>query len=105
MPKYLYAYHGGSQPATPEEGEKVTKAWMDWVGGLGKSMIDVGNPTGPSKTLAPGGKVSNGGGSSAVSGYSIVEAKSLDDAIMMAKSCPQLAAQGTIEVAEIVPLM
>jgi len=105
MPKYLYAYHGGNQPATPDEGEKVTKSWIDWVGSLGKSMVDVGNPTGPSKTVAPGGKLSNGGGAAAVTGYSIVEAKSLDDAIMMAKSCPQLAAQGTIEVAEIVPLM
>lgn len=105
MPKYLYAYHGGSQPATPEEGEQVTKAWVDWIGGLGKAMIDVGNPTGPSRTLAPGGKVSDGGGSAAVTGYSIVEARDLDDAVKMAKGCPQLLAKGTIEVAQIVPLM
>ncbi|HVY51911.1 MAG TPA: hypothetical protein VHA07_10185 [Devosia sp.] len=105
MTKFLFAYHGGDQPASPAEGEKVTKAWMDWIGGLGKAMIDPGNPTAGSKTILPGGKVSSNGADHAVTGYSIVEAKSLDDAMKMAKSCPQLAANGTVEVAEIVPIM
>ena len=105
MPKFLYAYHGGSQPASPEEGEKVMKAWMDWIGGLGKAMVDVGNPTGPSKVVSAGGKTTSGGGANAVTGYSVVEAKSLDDAIKMAKDCPQLLAKGTIEVAELMPVM
>ena len=105
MTKYLFAYHGGSQPATPQEGEKVTKAWMDWIGGLGKAMVDPGNPTSSSKTVLPGGKISANGADHAVTGYSIVEAKSLDDAIKMAKDCPQLMAKGTVEVAEIMPIM
>lgn len=105
MTKYLFAYHGGSQPATPQEGEKVTKAWMDWIGGLGTAMVDPGNPTGSNKTILPGGKVSSNGADHAVTGYSIVEATSLDDAIKMAKDCPQLMAKGTVEVAEIMPIM
>jgi hypothetical protein len=105
MPKFLYAYHGGNQPATPAEGEKTMKAWMDWIGNLGKAMVDPGNPTSKSKMLSPGGKVVDGGGSNAVSGYSVVEAANLDAAIKMAKDCPQLAANGSIEVAEIVPAM
>ena len=105
MPKYLLAYHGGMQPASPAEGEKVMKAWMDWIGGLGKAMVDAGNPTGPSRTLAPGGKVSDGGGNAAVTGYSILEAASLDEAVRLSKGCPQLLANGTVEVAEIMPVM
>jgi hypothetical protein len=46
MTKYLLNYHGGSMPETPAEGEKVMKAWMDWLGGLGKSVVDAGNPAG-----------------------------------------------------------
>ena len=105
MPKYLLSYHGGSAPDSPAEGEKVMKAWMDWMGGLGKALVDGGNPTGPSKTIGAKGKVSAGGGSNPVTGYSIVEAKTLDDAVTMSKGCPQIASGGTIEVSELTPIM
>jgi hypothetical protein len=105
MPKYLLAYHGGSQPATPEEGAKVTQSWRDWIAGLGDAIVDVGNPTGPAKMLAPNGGVTLGGGDAAVSGYTILQADTLDAAVGLAKGCPQLKANGMIQVAEIVPLM
>ena len=105
MTKYLYSYHGGNQPSSPAEGEKTMKAWMDWIGSLGDKMVDVGNPTAGSKMIASNGRVSDGAGSSAVTGYSIVEAASFDEAVKWAKSCPQLAAMGTVEVSEITPVM
>ncbi|MEO8883410.1 MAG: YciI family protein [Devosia sp.] len=105
MTKFLLVYHGGNAPSSKEEGEKVMAAWGQWIGGLGKALVDVGNPTGAAKTVAPGGKVSNGGGSNATTGYSILEAASLDAAVAAVKGCPQLAAGGTIEVAEITPVM
>lgn len=104
MTKYLLSYHGGSMPETPQEGEKVMKAWNDWMGTLGKSLVDGGNPTGKSKTIAPGGKVADGGGSNAVSGYSILEAASLDDAVTLARGCPQISAGGSIEIGELVSM-
>ena len=99
MPKFLLAYHGGSMPETPEEGEKVMKQWMDWLGGMGAAAIDPGNPVGMSKTVSASG-VEDNGGSNPLSGYSIVEASSMDAAIEMAKGCPILP-DGTVEVAEI----
>jgi YCII-related domain len=105
MTKYLLAYHGGTMPASKEDGEKSMAAWMAWIGGLGAAVLDVGNPTtGNSKTVAPGFKLSNGG-STTITGYSIVEAASLDKAVDLTKNCPQLAAGGTIEVAELSALM
>jgi hypothetical protein len=104
MTKYLLNYHGGSMPETPAEGEKVMKAWMDWMGGLGKAMVDGGNPTGPSKTVGATGKVSDGGGANPSTGYSIIEAKSLDDAVGLSKGCPVLKSGGSIEVAELMPM-
>jgi hypothetical protein len=105
MAKYVYVYHGGSPPASPEEGAKVMAAWTKWIGDLGSKMVDVGNPTAASKTIAASGKVSDGGGANPISGYSIVEAPSLEEAVAWARSCPQLAAGGSIEVAETVNVM
>src|ERR1700759_5282722 len=107
MTKYLLIYHGGSAPESPAEGEKVMKAWMDWMGGLGKALVDAGNPTAAStaKTIGAKGKVSAGGGANPATGYSILEAKSLDDAVTMSKTCPQIASGGSIEVSEITPVM
>jgi hypothetical protein len=102
MAKFMLVYHGGIVPQTKEEGDRVTKQWTDWIGKMGKSLIDPGNPLGKSKTVAPNGKISDGGGSNPTMGYSIVEAKSIDDAAAMSKDCPQLSSGGSIEIAEII---
>lgn len=104
MTKYLLNYHGGSAPQNPAEGEKVMKAWVDWMGSLGKALVDGGNPTGPSKTIAANGKVSDGGGANPSTGYSILEAKSLDEAVTMSKGCPIFKSGGSVEVAELMPM-
>lgn len=104
MPKYILGYHGGSMPQSPEEGAKVMAAWTSWMGSLGKALLDPGNPTGASKTIAAGGKVSDGGGPNPLTGYSLIEAANLDEAIKLAKSCPQLTAGGSVQVAEAMPM-
>lgn len=98
MAKYIFAYHGGQMPETPEEGQKVMAAWENWFAGLGAAVIDGGNPAGPSKTVTANG-VEEGGGANPISGYSLVEADSLDAACEMAKGCPILD-HGSVEVAE-----
>jgi hypothetical protein len=105
MTKYLVLYHGGSAPASKEEGERVMKAWMDWMGSLGKSLVDGGNPTGNGRTIDSKGKVTNNGGANPATGYSILEATGEDEALRLAKGCPHLMSGGTIEVAEIQPVM
>ncbi|MDR3475157.1 MAG: YciI family protein [Devosia sp.] len=105
MTKYVLAYHGGGMPATPEEGQKIMAAWNSWMGGLGKALVDGGNPTGPARTIAKDGKISDGGGANPITGYSIIEAASLDAAVSMAKTCPILASGGSVEVAETFAVM
>ena len=58
MTQYLLTYHGGDQPKDQAEGERVTKSWVDWLSGLGKSVVTAGNPTMVAKTISPSGKVS-----------------------------------------------
>ena len=31
MPKFVFAYHGGSPPASPEDVERVMAEWSDWM--------------------------------------------------------------------------
>lgn len=104
MPKYLLSYHGGKMPETPEEGEKLMADWGAWMGSLGSSLVDGGNPTSTSKTIAANGSVSDGGGANPVNGYTILEADTLDAAVKLAKGCPQLASGGSIEVGELIKM-
>lgn len=104
MTKYLLNYHGGGMPDTPAEGEKVMKAWNEWMGGLGKALVDGGNPAGASRTIAASGRVSDGGGANPSTGYSILEAKDLDEAVSLSKGCPILKSGGSIEVAELMAM-
>lgn len=101
MGKYVLAYQGGEMPASPEEGEKVMAAWMNWFGSLGAAVVDGGNPFGPSASIASNGSVRDGGGA-VLTGYSILSAESLAAATELAKGCPQLSSGGTIDVYETV---
>lgn len=104
MAKYLYVYHGGgSMPQSKEEVDKVMQAWGGWFGGLGPAVVDGGNPVGKSTTIKNGSVIDNGG-PNPVSGYSIIEAASLDDAVAKAKGCPVHGNGGSVEIAEILPM-
>jgi hypothetical protein len=101
MPNFIFAYHGGHVPETPEEGAKAMAAWEKWFGQLGQSIVDPGNPVGQSKTVTSK-KVTDGGGANPISGYSVVSADTIDAAVKMAKGCPMVAdGTGSVEVAEV----
>lgn len=103
MAKFMFIYHGGKPPETPEQGEKVMAQWMAWMGSLGAALVDGGNPAGPSKTVSTAG-VADDGGSNPVSGYSLVEAADIDAAVALAGGCPILSDGGTVEIAEALPM-
>lgn len=104
MTHYLLAYQGGSQPASEEEGKAVMDAWIAWFNELGAAVVDGGAPFGPSASIASDGAVSIGG-PSALTGYSVITADSLDAAVALAKGCPQLAANGSVDVYEAIDVM
>lgn len=99
MGNFVLAYTGGSMPESPEEGEKVMAAWMGWFGALGAAVVDRGNPFGPSMSISPDGKATDGN-AAGLTGYSIISADTLAEATEMAKRCPQLASGGSVEVYE-----
>ncbi len=103
MSNYVFAYHGGRTPESPEEGAKQMATWKAWLGGLGDAVVNPGTPLGKPKTVSSGG-VSDDGGSDPLLGFSIVKADSMDAALEMAKACPTLEIGGTIEVAEVMEM-
>ena len=100
MAKYLFVYHGGKKPENDEEVAKVLDEWGKWFGSMGSAVVDGGNPVGMSSTVNGDGSVTNNGGANPASGYSLIEAADLDDAISKAKGCPILQADGSVELAE-----
>jgi len=100
MPRYLFVYHGGSKPASEAEGKQSMEAWGKWFGSMGSDVIDGGNPVGDSTTVHSDGRVAGDGGSNPTTGYSVVEARDLEDAIAKARGCPILAGGGSVELAE-----
>lgn len=88
MGKYVVIYTG--LPAEDTDIEAVEAAWTCWFQELGAAVIDAGHPFGPCKTVSTDGSVSDGG-SLKLTGYSILQAESLDAAAEMVKKCPGLA--------------
>jgi hypothetical protein len=100
MAKYLFVYHGGKMASNPAEAKKAMEAWGQWFGSMGKAVIDGGNPVGKSSTVKSDGALVSDGGANPASGYSLIEAPSLEEAHKKAKGCPILANGGSIEIAE-----
>jgi hypothetical protein len=113
MSEFLFIYWGaGEQPnQSPDEMQKVMQKWMYWMKELGEKghLKDVGHP------LEPGGKVVRGKGKTVtdgpfaeakdiVGGYTLIEAKDLNQAAELSKGCPALEYGGAVEVRPIMQL-
>ena len=108
MANFVLLYTGGGMPEDEAEQAAVMQAWVAWYDKLGSAVVDPGNPFTPlARSIASDGSVSDGPGpvGTMASGYSIITADSLDQAIVMAKGCPMLQGGGQISVFEIFPAM
>jgi len=104
MGNYVFAYLGGAMAATDEERNAAMAAWGAWFGQIGSAVVDAGNPFSASTSVASDGSV-NGGARAGLSGYSVIEAASLEAAGEIAKGCPVLAAGGSVDVYEVLAVM
>ncbi|MEL6808481.1 MAG: hypothetical protein AAFO97_11925 [Pseudomonadota bacterium] len=104
MPKFKFAYHGGGMPETPEEGARMMAAWNEWYSEMGEALVDGGAPVGQSMTVSLGG-VAPDGGANPLSGYTVVQADTIEAACEMAKGCPMIAdGSGSVEVAPVIDM-
>jgi hypothetical protein len=110
MKKYLIIYHAPASlqkavkklsPAQQAEGMKI---WMDWFAACGSSLTDVGQPLINGKVFRQGSPVTNS--KKNVTGYSILQAKNLQEVKSMLKNHPHLMWNklASIEVHEMMPV-
>ncbi len=103
MTQFILVYLGGNQPATPEEGQQHFAKYKQWLSSLGEAAISPANPLKNTHTVSSDGEVIDEG-KSTMSGYTIVEAESMEAALEMAKTCPFLDIGGNLEVSELIQM-
>jgi hypothetical protein len=100
MSQYVLVYLGGDQPSSPEEGKENFSKYMDWLSSLGDAAVSPMNPLRNTSTVNPDGSVAPGS-TTTMSGYTIIEADSMEAALSIAKACPFLDIGGSLEVSEL----
>lgn len=100
MPQYVIVYVGGDPPSSPEEGQKHFAKYMEWLKALGDAAVSPGNPLMNTSTINPDGAIKEGSVTK-ISGYTIIEADSMDTALSIAQDCPFLEIGGSLEVSEL----
>jgi hypothetical protein len=111
MAEFLYLYRGGESPKSPAEGQEVMQSWMAWMKELGEKghLKAVGSPLEKTGKLVSGKQkvVSDGPFAEAkdvIGGYTLVEAKDINEAAEAAKGCPIFLAGGAVEVRPILQM-
>ena len=103
MNHYVISYLGGDQPATPEEGKAHFANYQKWLADLGEAAVKPMVPYNNTHTIHADGSVTEGS-TVAMTGHTVVQAKTIEEAIEMAKTCPFLELNGKLEVAEMVQM-
>jgi len=83
MKKFVFLYVGYEESA-----KDMMEAWSKWFASVGDKMVDSGNPFGAGREVTPGGSKELSVDKAAITGYSIVNAETMDEAEKIAKGCP-----------------
>ncbi len=103
MPQFVFVYLGGDFPTDPEESQKHFERYQQWLTSLGDSVVSPAIPFKDTHTVQPDGTAMPGC-ASAMSGFSIMRMRSLEEALAAAQSCPFLEINGTLEVSEMIQM-
>ena len=105
MAQFLLLYTGGAGMATdPAEQEKIMAEWGAWYGKMGEAVTDGGAPFGASKSLT-GSDVTEGPlGDTPATGYTLIEADSLDAAAAACDGHPHIGHGGQVQVFECIDM-
>jgi len=103
MAQYIITYLGGDQPSSPEEGKQHFAKYKEWLSSLGDSAVSPANPLKDTSTVNSDGTVTTGSTTS-MSGFTIIEADSMEAVLLIAKACPFLDIGGSLEVSELMQM-
>ncbi|PYU18737.1 MAG: hypothetical protein DMG30_26665 [Acidobacteria bacterium] len=105
MSEFVYLYRGGETNRSPERMQQTMQKWMAWFKELGEK----GHIKEPGHPLERGGKLVKGKqktitdgpfaeAKDVIGGYTLVEARDLDQAVELSKGCPIFDVEGAVEV-------
>ena len=103
MPQYIFVYLGGEYPSSPEEGQKHFAKYQQWLSELGDAVLNPAIPFKDTHTIQPNAKAVPGS-TTGMSGMSIIQMASMEEALAAAESCPFMEIKGTLEVSELIDM-
>jgi len=87
---------------TPAQMEAGMAAWRAWYEKCGSAVVDRGTPLDKSTTVKEG---SAAAGKTSITGYTIIQAGSMDEAVSLVKDHPHFFAPGSsVEIIECIPM-
>jgi hypothetical protein len=105
MSEFTFLYRGRDSNASPEQMQKIMEKWRAWFKELGEKghLKDIGHPLehtgkvvkGKQKTVTDGPFAE---AKDVVGGFTLIEARDLNQATELSKGCPILEAGGSVEV-------
>jgi hypothetical protein len=103
MPRFIFVYLGGEYPTDPVQGKQHFEEYQRWLNALGKAVVSPAVPFKDTHTVQPG-KAPEPGSTTAMSGLSILDFGSMQEAVAAAQSCPFLKINGVLEVSEMIEM-
>lgn len=107
MSRFMMVYKGEAtdmSEMTEAEADAVMAKWGAWTESVGAALSDIGTPFGPGVSLIDDG---TSGTAASLTGYSIVEADNLDEALQLADGHPYLSegkGDFAIDIYELMPV-
>ena len=105
MSQFVYLYRGGEPGRSPEKMQEMMQKWMAWMKQLGDHghIKDIGHPLESTGKLVKGKQKAVTDGPFAetkdvVGGYTLIEARDLEQAVELSKGCPIFEVEGAVEV-------
>jgi hypothetical protein len=96
MKKFVLLYVGSVEPT-----QDTMDGWTKWFGILGNRVVDSGNPFGEGKEVTKSATNALPKGTEAISGYTIINAESIEEVENLAKDCPIIT---SLRVYEALPM-
>jgi hypothetical protein len=108
---FLYRGEGDMRKLSPQEAQQSMQQWMAWFKELEKKgkLKSIGQPLeragkvvgGKTKPVTDGPYAET---KDIIGGYSLIEARNLDEAAELAAGCPGIQRGGLVEVRPVMPL-
>ncbi len=85
MKKFVFLHYGFETPT-----QEIMDAWGKWFASIGDKMVDPGSPLGSGREISRTGTKDLPMGMESLTGYTVINADSIDEAEKIAKGCPMI---------------